>query len=335
LAASSQQPQTTNGIINHPLAIRYSTILCIDSSSQIMSCTGRESQKEQFDEECIYNNYENKTTTGVAFRFAVKEVSSQYDAAPPSKRLQIINELHLNSGQFLLKRSGVWTPYTTAQAKEKIRRAICRANNGPKVIGTRRVCIGHTPNGMPLFSECEVYSSWYQRPTPIPIKLSNGGSLTLYTKVVKHTDLNALVNEMSYKGILRQYSIQDHLAPRLSCALHHDATHDATDTDTPGPGVLYSTSQAKARSFDAVPSSKKVIQAVNECVLDPSQKCTWHKHWTGCVTYLYYRDSEDSISWHADNRQGERQICCLMASQHSYLGHKSEPTRIGAEFVTK
>jgi 2OG-Fe(II) oxygenase superfamily len=268
----------------------------------------------------IYAGSEKETSAGRVYRRLILENARAYGTARPSKQRELVNTIISKSGTFYeaLRVATAWQELTALAIKEKIQAALRRVNSKkpPAVIARKRHCIKHV-KGRAQFTPWTEYKAHRRNKAPTTIPLQKGGLLKVHHCVVRLALLRQLLNDIKRPRVLRHYSIQTNVIPRLSCALHHDAAVDALESTHAGPAVVYSTSRQKARAFQTVPNAKEVVNLVNERMLPKLTAEEKEKNWTGCITVLFYRGGKDSIYWHSDNRQGEQHICCLIVKEPS------------------
>ena len=138
------------------------------------------------------------------------------------------------------------------------------------------------------------------------IKLSHGGTIKVWRKVLSEDCLAAIKNRMLNDVPYKQYGIQGGFEPRLHTLFHEDATHD---TSEPQPGYCYGSTRMKGSPL----SDHDWINSLSSIVAG----MTGVDKWEIGVNPILYRGNKDNIGKHSDRAQAETNITTAIIEQES------------------
>ena len=124
----------------------------------------------------------------------------------------------------------------------------------------------------------------------ISLKLSKGGTLTIYPRMVLSDETIQLTNEIVKRPeLFRQYKVQGfNNERRIQAQFHEEATDDF---DAWQPGYRYNKSTTlKARPLASIPSLKKLADRCQTLCKVPS--------WNVGTTIVFYRNGKDKMGQH-------------------------------------
>ena len=126
--------------------------------------------------------------------------------------------------------------------------------------------------------------------TGVSFKLSKGGTLTIYPRMVQKDECKRLTNEIVNKPYLfRQYKVQGFNNERRLQAQFHDEATD--DFEKEQPGYRYNKATTlKARPLNSLPSLKKLADRCQMLCEVPS--------WNIGTTIVFYRNGLDKMGQH-------------------------------------
>lgn len=124
----------------------------------------------------------------------------------------------------------------------------------------------------------------------VSLKLSKGGTLTIYPRMVEKAESIRLTNEIVQRPeLFRQYKVQGfNNERRVQAQFHEEATDDF---DHCQPGYRYNKATTlKARPLESIPSLKKLADHCQTLCKVPS--------WNIGTTIVFYRNGKDKMGQH-------------------------------------